>query len=603
MPLTALTHSDSGEPRQPEGSREWQEWVSASATRNYCLADTLLDWLALYGRRHGYLPDSELPGYDARTDIMRFFFEQGNRFEEAVVAYLVTRCEVERIACGYEDVRSLEHAQRTFEAMCRGVPIIHQGVLRDAEHRTYGAPDLLVRSDVLGELFRNPGVAPCTMAAPDLPGDIHYVVVDIKFTTLHFTARGTLGDSGSYPAYKAQLAIYNEALARLQGYTPAHAYLLGRGWEQTIQRETERGSRCDDRLAPVAVAEHRSLVEEACAWVRRVRLEGAAWRPAPEPTVQELRANLKSDGGGWSRAVKEIGSQQEDLTRLYQVGVSRRDEKNAEGLMRWTDPRVSAESLGLAGTTYGPRLQAILDINRAAEGPPVTPARVMARREEWWPEPPLEFYVDFETVTDLNDDFSRIPERNGQPLIFMVGCGHQEDGEWQFACFTADLLTEPEEARILDDWLCHMEQVRLRLAPQLERPRVIHWSPAETSFLVSNFNSAAKRHPDRDWSAPNWFDFLGEVIRAEPVAVRGAFGFGLKAIGKALHNLGLIQTNWKDGPADGLGAMVGAWWCDGEARRRGCRMTELDLMREIVLYNEVDCRVMCDVVGYLRKYH
>ena len=64
-------------------------------------------------------------------------------------------------------------------------------------------------------------------------------------------------------------------------------------------------------------------------------------------------------------------------------------------------------------------------------------------------------YVDFETVSDLADDFSRIPERGGQPLIFMIGCGHIEDGDWIFASFTADSLAEPAEARIIDEWLNH----------------------------------------------------------------------------------------------------------------------------------------------------
>jgi hypothetical protein len=36
---------------------------------------------------------------------------------------------------------------------------------------------------------------------------------------------------------------------------------------------------------------------------------------------------------------------------------------------------------------------------------------VRAAEEEWRGEPRLEFYVDFETVNDLWDDFSRFSER------------------------------------------------------------------------------------------------------------------------------------------------------------------------------------------------
>jgi predicted RecB family nuclease len=98
-----------------------------------------------------------------------------------------------------------------------------------------------------------------------------------------------------------------------------------------------------------------------------------------------------------------------------------------------------------------------------------------------------------------------------------------------------------------------------------------------------------------------WVDLLGEVVKAEPVTAKGAFGFGLKALAKAFHAHGLIETNWSDGPTDGLGAMTGAWWCDHEARRRGVPMAHLDLMLELESYNEVDCRVMAEILDWLRK--
>jgi hypothetical protein len=48
--------------------------------------------------------------------------------------------------------------------------------------------------------------------------------------------------------------------------------------------------------------------------------------------------------------------------------------------------------------------------------------------------------------------------------------------------------------------------------------------------------------------------------------------------------------------------MIGAWWCQREADRHGCALSEIDLMREIGAYNEVDCRVMAEVLGYLRRH-
>ena len=51
------------------------------------------------------------------------------------------------------------------------------------------------------------------------------------------------------------------------------------------------------------------------------------------------------------------------------------------------------------------------------------------------------------------------------------------------------------------------------------------------------------------------------------------------------------------------GAMVGAWWGASEARRRDCSLDEVEMITEIQDYNEVDCKVMMEIIKYLRTYH
>ena len=616
--IDALTHDDDGNRVVPETDAEWDEWVSASRTRNHVLDNPLIDWLDRWGKEHGYEPDP----VEEDTDFLTFLFGKGNAFEAAVVEHLRGLAEVRMVepeGMDREELRQLSVAEATYAAMADGAEIICQAWMRDPQSRTYGAPDLLVRSDVLARLF--PGSISdeaVAVAASDLDiGDRHYRVVDIKFSTLHLAAGGELGNSGSAPAYKAQVYIYNRALGRLQGYLPPKAFVLGRGWEQTRRGEKSRGTSCLERLAPVAndyasrkggALSHQ--VEEAVAWVRRVRAEGRDWHVLPEPSVDELRPSAKEDAGRWASVVKEIVKQSEDLTQLWWVGVPRRQDANRQGLMRWTDPRVTPETLGVTGTSTAPNLRALLDVNREP-GPDVRPAHISEARADWIEEAPAEFYVDFETVSDLDDDFSGIPERGGQPLIFMAGCGHLEDGGWRFKCFVADRLDERSEAKVIDDWFEHMTSVRDRLAPGVD-PKVIHWSPHETVTLETAFDAAVKRHEktgwqhtrqQKPWPHPNWFDYLNKVMKREPVVVRGAHGFGLKAVTNAMHDLGLVETRWDEGPADGLGAMVGAWTCGREARRTGGSMRDLALMQGIERYNEVDCKAMMELVRYLRRHH
>ena len=83
----------------------------------------------------------------------------------------------------------------------------------------------------------------------------------------------------------------------------------------------------------------------------------------------------------------------------------------------------------------------------------------------------------------------------------------------------SDRLAEPHEAQIIDDWFEHMNEVRARLAPGVD-PMIIHWSPAEETWLETAWTAAVKRHPEKDWPHPNWFDFLTRVVREEPFIVR-----------------------------------------------------------------------------------
>ena len=248
-------------------------------------------------------------------------------------------------------------------------------------------------------------------------------------------------------------------------------------------------------------------------------------------------------------------------------------------------------------------MQALLDVNRQDGGPPVRPAHVTAYEADWRPVPPLEFYVDFETVSDLDDDFSTVPARGGQPLIFMIGCGHVEDGRWVYEQLLVDRLSEEHEEGAIDAWLAHMAALAAAHGMADSGPYVIHWSPAERSTLETAYNSARNRHPGRDWQPVRWFDFWRNVALGQPVVVRGALNFGLKSMAKALHALGLIESSWEDSPLDGLGAMVGAWWCEGEAQRLGVRLADVELMGEIGRYNEIDCKVMMEAVRYLREHH
>jgi len=587
----------------PDSDEAWDDWVSASRTRNFLEGDPLLDWLHRFGADHGFTPDDELPTYDERTDMRAYVLHKGIAFEAAVVDLIREMLPTQHIADGPMDSRDLAKADATRAAIREGVPVIEQGVLFDPVHRTYGVADLLVRSDHLNTLVPDTLTdEEATLPSPALNSPWHYRVVDIKFRTLDLRKDGSAGSDLAH--YMAQVWIYNEALARILGMTPSASFLLGRSWTQGTKG---RGDSCFDRLA--RVDHHRTLNADgdllstsalaAVEWIRRLRREGAGWSPLPAPSVPELYPHARnSQDQPWHAAKSRIAAELAELTVLPGMNPQLRRDAHARGILRWTDPRASATTLGV--TRSPDKTDAVLRVNRDAPELVVLPERITVADPAWRSSARAEFYVDFETVSNMADDFSRLPRIGGQPLIFQIGCGWLESGEWQFEQWTTKRLTETDEAAIIDAWLAFMEGHLAARGLSWTDARVYHWSAAEASFLVNAYNSARERHPERSWPEPPWFDLLTLLIRPEPVTVAGAFGFGLKAIASGMHRAGLIETTWTDGPTDGLGAMIGAWWCDEEAERTGVTLPEIELMHEIGTYNAVDCRSMAEVLAWLR---
>jgi hypothetical protein len=598
--------SDDGLPCDPQTHLDWLDWVAAGETRNWCKNDLLLDWLNEYPTIHGLVPDDQLPGYDETFDLGRFLMHQGRAFEKAVFADLARRWELVRITHRPDEARLLSAAIATHEAMEAGVPIIAAGVLRNPQVRMFGVVDLLVRSDVLGQLCPMAFVGdPLELAAIGLSHGRHYRVVEVKFRTLELLKSGGLSTSPSDLDTIAQAWIYNEGLGRMQGYTPPASYVVGRAWKQG----DERGDRCWERLARVPHdtvvrgrgADLRDVVQQAAAWLRRVRTEGAEWRVLPMPSVPELWPNMKAAGDGpWHDAKARIAVALADLTLLPRVNTAHRARAHDAGVTRWDDPRASAELLGLSGEREAAIVDAVLAVNRPG-GQSVRPERMATASQAWRQRAPIEVFVDFEFLQDLNDDFAAFPRKGGQSLIFQIGCGTYRDGAWDFRQFTVDDLSLVAEARMIDAWLAHLHAVAAAAGDDLGSARLVHWSPAETSSFERAYDNARARHPDRDWPALVWFDLLQEVVQAEPLVVRGAFSFSLKPIARSLHALGHIQTHWGEGLADGAGAMAGAWNAAVEAKRNGVALGATAVMGEIARYNEVDCRVMAEILDYLRR--
>jgi hypothetical protein len=724
------THSSEEEYSSEEIDME-MSWVSASKTRNHLMRDPLLDWLNMYrnGEYKNTMPniisigesapkipkindkgkedEDEFPILDASPieiavpalDISRgsymFILEQGNQFETAVMAYLRQSFpnKIEQIAMNHHDIRQEQKADDTLTAMKRGVPFIYQAVFHDHEYNTYGSPDLLVRSDYLEKFIGKIPLSKADIGRKALKlkkrgqrraPAYHYVVVDIKYSTLHFRADGVcLLNNGSVPAYKSQMYIYHRALAKLQGYNPKYTFLLGRNWTHTKCGKKTNGTGCFERLGAIDFrAVDRSFIErsnEAVAWIRRLRVEGAGWDVYPKPSVPELYPNMSNKNDApWHNKKKEIAEKINEITSVWYCGTKHRKRALEEGVDEWTDSKCTPEVMGFKKRKkddekprLGDIIGEILDINRQDEDL-LRPEFIKNNYRNWQSldtdviNRPIELFVDFETVHSaaasaaessvdgsVHSIFGRLRRLSrgdtaNNDMIFIIGCGWIETEYdlngfghrvWKYERFVAQELSFRSERKMMNEFYDHVANLtdrELKLRKQIEpnfwnslkqrvkglfgmfergevsydlventqfKINIYHWGHIEPT----TYERACMRHPREAFNdkliKENWVDFYN-IMKAEPIVVKGSLSFGLKTIVKNMNQNGLINLQWdEDGCANGMEAMAEAVKIYRQAFNTGEDVLSNEKMNSIVAYNEIDCKAVYVIVDYLRTYH
>ena len=93
------------------------------------------------------------------------------------------------------------------------------------------------------------------------------------------------------------------------------------------------------------------------------------------------------------------------------------------------------------------------------------------------------------------------------------------------------------------------------------------------------------------------------VFKKEPITIKGALNFGLKSVAKALYHNKMIEVIWdNENPcSNGLSAMVLAW--KTYQRNILSDVHESPVIQDIIKYNEIDCRVLWEIINYLRQNH
>ena len=576
--------------------RNTEDYISATCTRNYMLKDPLVDWLKLHS-------NCNTSGFFSKKDgFVSFIMEKGKEFEAELVNYINKhRLKVVTVS----EYITNESINKTIELMKNGTPIIHSAPVRNTKDRTHGVIDLLIRSDYLHLLVDE---CPITdeekiIPSPNLGHAFHYVVIDVKFSTLPLRSDGKhLLNSGSYPAYKSQCLIYNEAVSHIQGYKSQYAFILGRRWKYKKKDINHNHNTCLNKLGVIDYDKiDKSYIQEtynALKWIRDNKKHGHKWSVSP-PSRLELYPNMCHDSGKWQTQKEKIANDIGELTTIWYCGVKNRNIAIQKGITNWKDPKCSSSNIGINGLR-ATVIDNILDINRQNIDK-IRPLKIINNILNW-KTVENEIFVDFETMCDIFSSFSELPEQKKTDIIFMIGIWYKSkhNSEWVYKRFTCNKSTYEEEYRIMDEFNEFLKEHN--------NPKIWYWC-AENRFWNSaekrQFDSANEKgdkekmdHISNNWIINNWSDMC-HLFKTVPIVIKDCFKFGLKPIAKAMYNNGLIQTKLESECSSGMSAMILAHKCYQTSNNP----VNCEIMKDIAQYNKFDTQVLYDILNYLRNYH
>lgn len=605
-------------------SRKNKIWVSATELRNFMLNDPLLDWLNINYNNKKRIPSGTFKRITKKfikvkksiNTFKEYILNQGNVFEDIVVNKIINkigRKNVLKLEEQHMDARDVNSFRKTVEAIKSGIPVIHGAVLHNSSNNTYGVADLIIRSDFFAKIFlKDPisGDDDRYHHAPNLSDGItHYRIVDIKYSSLPLRADGIhLLNSGHIPCYKAQLWVYNEALALIQGYNPNKAYLLGRKWSYESCLGSFKGNSCFGRLGVIDYKgvdfSYTLKSVKAVEWMRDVKApESKNWTidkvPLSRPELYPNMSNRYDDP--WRSVKQEIASNIDELTSIWMVGERNRTIAHSKGIMKWSDKRCDAKSMGINGEKVSTIIDKMLKVNRS-KSTLIMPKKIKNNNQDWKRKSKIEFFVDFETVGNAIDNMSDVENVEDVNYIFMIGVGYIDiEGKWVYKDFTCKELSPSEELRNCTEFTKYV--IEIAKSYKCKEPKCYHWSSAEPLMWDKFFDKYSDKEIKELFKLTQsknywkWVDLL-EVFKIEPIIVRGAFSFSLKSIAKAMCNHGMISTVWEDDGecSDGKEAMLIAW----NAYKKNDSLNTKE-MKEVVKYNEVDTKVLYEILNYIRR--
>jgi putative phage-type endonuclease len=557
------------------------KWISMYNITNTINNDPILDWLNRWGAPK-YLKDIK------KNKFNNFLSQKKIEYIDYICNKIKNIHPNEHITIGCKySILSMNKANQTVQAVIDNIPIIVNPILHDNKTCEYGIVSLLVRNDYIKSIFMNDNV----ILLNESNVSNYYIPVNIEYNTIKVSKSNDVLNNLQMQVCKAQLLFCNNILTKIQKYKSPYGILIGRKIRKCNKKYHNMLQECGIVRTDSAI---NKIIEDqiynAKHWIHDINNNGENW-DLLHPHRSELYPNMKAINSEWDTVKYSIAKQIKEITLLYRCSILQRDIAHKNQVFSYDDSNFSSDLLNLTGSN-----KIILDNSQSMKLQELNfyPQQI-SNTSVAICDDVMEFYVDFETVNDLNYDFN--DTRDG--IIYMIGIGYNKcssrHNEWIYKTFVTTRLTYQSEKDIIIQWYNYMNTISNQYFKSTYK--IMHWYHAERNCL----NAAIKRHNlSNNYKELCWFD-LHKYFSSNHIVVRDVHGYGLKDIAKQLYKFGYTTTNWIDEDINGISAILVAWDCNKYAIENNCNMVDSVDMNEIILYNEVDCKVLYDILKFIRE--
>lgn len=510
-------------------------WYSATSFRNSILNNHLVDWYKYTNPQSTGVSNSNETFGQTK---MQYLFAQGNKFEENMKNNISKRVGLSNVASvvnSVDDIYNQEKYAETIQHIQRGTPIIFNGVLANPKNKTYGSPDIIIRSDYINRVMNTDQISSEDEAIPSNNGNYHYRIIDIKFATMRLSADGThLLNQGMVPAYKTQIGVYNDALSIIQGYKSPLGYILGRGYTYTKSREVYSSNNALDALGVIDFEDrdsgYKTNIRNGIKWRKLLRKRGKTWSISP-PSNEYLYPNMSAISSDYYVEKKALADQLDEITSIYGCGVKNRVIAFENGIRKWSDPRCNAKTLGVNGPKTSLLVNTMLKFNRSNSRNRILNKAPSLKQSD----NSIDFYVTIEQITSTTDDFKSLPRKQSCNNIYLIGMAYTVNDKSYYTSWVTWDLTRESEANALTAWMNTMENICIENS--IRSSRIMYWGRETASAINNALDQYEFMHNYRKLNLVN----MQSELKSNMVLVKGVFGFNFVDIANKLSDYSIIS--------------------------------------------------------------